>query len=335
MTNPTQPLRFGVIGCGTMAATVHVPNMHALPGASTVAYCDLDESKAKALLDKFGGQYTTTDHKRLLADPNIDAVLVQIGPKAHPQFVIQAAQAGKHIFVEKPLSLTLEDAMACVHAVEAANVKFIIGTCNRLAPMVKLAKQLCPTPRHSVMHAASTVTHAACHMIDLAIHLFHPSPLLRVYAQGGVHFSGDPTRPIDSFAATLSFADGSVCSYSQHFLVAPEEGKYGIKLFAPDTAVHIPDRYMACHLERKGGHKQSWRYEGHPMYRGPFGYMGHYDELENLCHAIRTNSPTAMPIRDAARQVAVELAIIQSVQQNQVIDFPAFLTENNATPLMA
>jgi predicted dehydrogenase len=331
MTSTNQkPLRFGVIGCGTMAASVHVPNMHALPGASTVAYCDLDEPKAKALLEKFGGEYTTSDYKRLLADPTLDGVLIQIGPKAHPKFVLEAANAGKHIFVEKPLSLTLADAMACVRAVEAANVKFIVGTCNRLAPMIKLAKQLCPNPRYSVMYAGSTVTHASCHVIDLAVNLFHQAPLLRVYAQGGVYFGGDPCRPIDSFAATLSFADGSVCSYTQHFLVAPEEGKYGLKLFAPDTAVHVPNRYMACHLERKGGHKQSWRYEGQPMYRGPFGYMGHYDELENLCQSIRDNTIPAMPIRDAARQVAVEEAIIQSVQENKVVDFPAFLKEHDA-----
>ncbi len=330
MTTPLKDLRFGVIGCGTMAAAVHVPNMHALPGAITAAYCDLDESKAQGLLKTFGGAYTTTDYRRILDDPAIDAVLIQIGPKAHPRFIIDAANAGKHIFVEKPLSLELPDALACVRAVEASGVKFIIGTCNRLAPMIKLAKELCPHPRYSVMHAASTVTHAACHIIDLAVNLFHEAPLLRVYAQGGNHFTGDPCRPIDSFSAILSFADGSTCAYTQHFLNTPAEGKYALQLYAPDLAVNVPNRYMACHLEKKGGHKQSWVYEGQPMYRGPHGYMGHYDELQDLCAAIRTGRQTTMTVRHAALQVAVELAIIQSVQQNQLIDFPAFLKTHQA-----
>jgi predicted dehydrogenase len=328
-------LRFGVIGCGNMASGVHVPNMHALPGASTIAYCDLDSAKSSALLEKFGGEYTTTDHQRILQDPSIDGVLIQIGPRIHANIVAQAAAAGKHIFVEKPLALELPDALQCVQAVEKANVKFIVGTCNRLAPMIKLAKSLCPHPRYTLMHAASTVTHASCHMIDLAVNLFHEAPLIRVYAQGGVHFSGDPCRPIDSFTATFTFADASICNYAQHFLNAPNEGKYGLKLFTPETTVNVPDRYMACHLERKGGHKQSWRYEGQPMYRGPFGYMGHYDELQDLCQAIRIGRQTAMPIRDAALQVAVELAILQSVAQNQVIDFPRFLRDNNADWLTA
>src|SRR5690606_27001411 len=71
VTELSRDVRLGVIGCGTMAATVHVPNAEALPGAVIVGYCDLDEAKARPLLDKHGGDYVTTDYRRLLADPDI------------------------------------------------------------------------------------------------------------------------------------------------------------------------------------------------------------------------------------------------------------------------
>ena len=97
-------LRFATIGCGGMIETVHCPNMAAVQGAKLVAYCDLDEAKARKLRATFGGEYVTSDCQKVFADKGIDGVLIAIGPKAHPAMVRAAAQAGKHIFVEKPLA---------------------------------------------------------------------------------------------------------------------------------------------------------------------------------------------------------------------------------------
>ena len=115
MSAQENELRFGVIGCGSMARTVHCPNMAAIPGARTVAYCDLDEERAAQLLERHGGDYATADAARVFGDDSIDGVLIQVGPQAHPQLVRAAAAAGKHIFVEKPIAPTLaENDAACL-----------------------------------------------------------------------------------------------------------------------------------------------------------------------------------------------------------------------------
>ena len=157
---------------------VHCPNLAAIPGAKTVAYCDLDEAKAQVLLKGARRRVRDPGRRPHPQRSAIDAVLIQGRPGAHhPRPVQAAARAGKHIFVEKPISIELADALETLRAVESSGVKFIYGTCNRLAPMVRLAQRMCPAPLYSYCQCADTVTHQACDNLDLAVNLFHPAPL--------------------------------------------------------------------------------------------------------------------------------------------------------------
>jgi predicted dehydrogenase len=328
-------LRFGVIGCGGMATQVHCPNMAAIEGASTMAYCDIDESKACSLLERFGGEYATTDARQILADESIHGVLIQVGPAMHPGLVQASARAGKHIFVEKPIAIELRDALDTVRAVEAAGVKFIHGTCNRLAPMVRLAERMCPHPHYSYCQCSDTVTGQACHNIDLAVNLFHKAPLMRVYASGGQFWNLDPHLPADSFSAVLSFGDGSTHTYIQHGKAYnPMLKKYHYQLFGQDRCIYLAKRFKECHLmTSRDGVENSWVFDGADFDRGPFGYMGHYEELKELVDCIRFGGNSTMTVRDAAYILSVEKAILHSIETRQVIDFSQFLADNDASIL--
>ena len=336
MENRESVLRFGVIGCGHMGTQVHCPNMAAIEGAKTVAYCDIVESKAQTLLEVYGGEYTTPDAGRIFADKSIHGVLIQVGPALHPQLVQAAAKAGKHIFVEKPIAIALSDALATVRVVEAAGVKFIHGTCNRLAPMVKLAKRMCPQPLYSYCQCTDTVTGQACHNLDLAVNLFHEAPLQRVYASGGQFWNLDPHLPVDSFSAVLTFADSSTHTYIQHGKAYnPLLKKYHYQLFGKDRCVYLAKRFKECHLMKSNtAVEESYTFDGADFDRGPFGYMGHYEELKELVDCVRHGGNGTMTVRDAAFILAVEKAISRSAETGQVIDFPSFLIENQAGLLL-
>lgn len=330
-------LRFGVIGCGGMASQVHCPNLAAIPGVQPVAYCDINETRAQALLKAHGGEYTTTDSERIMADRSIDGVLIQVGPWKHPQLVQAAARAGKHIFVEKPIAVELPDALETIRVVEAANVKFIHGTCNRLAPLVKVAKRMCPRPLYSFCQCTGTITHQVCHNVDLAVNLFHEAPLMRVYAQGGQYWNLDPHLKADSFSAMLTFADGSTHTYLQHGNANNALlKKYHYQLFGQDSCVYLAKRFKECHLMRSLDKvDRSWVFEGQDMDRGPFGYMGHFDELKELVDCIRFGQGNGtMTVRDAAYILAVEKAILLSIERQSVVEFPAFLKEQGAELLL-
>jgi predicted dehydrogenase len=109
-------VRYAVVGCGGIATHYHLPALTALKGGQFVVACDLIEAKAQAAQAKFGAQAYTLDYTEVLARDDIDLVLVLTKIDAHAEIAIAAAQAGKHVFVQKPLARTLREGRAMVDA---------------------------------------------------------------------------------------------------------------------------------------------------------------------------------------------------------------------------
>jgi predicted dehydrogenase len=198
---------------------------------------------------------------------------------------------------------------------------------------VQRAKQIVPHPVYTFCQCAETVTAQAVHNLDLAVHLFHEAPLTTVYAQGQQVWGLDPHLPADSFVATLTFADGSVHCYMQHG--ASRNGtlrKYHYQLFGNDCMVYLAERFKKCIVHNAAGAvTQAMNFEGPDFggegtadVRGPYGYMGHYDELAHLCDCIRGDATPIMTARHGLMVLAVEKAILESITTNQPIDFIAY-----------
>ncbi|MDB5578519.1 MAG: oxidoreductase-like protein, partial [Bradyrhizobium sp.] len=92
-----------------------------------------DPANKRSLAEKFGLQLTTS-YAEVLADPNIDGVVLATPHSQHAAEVIAAAKAGKHVFCEKPFTLTKEDAEAAIAACKAAGVTLHVGFNRRYAP---------------------------------------------------------------------------------------------------------------------------------------------------------------------------------------------------------
>ena len=117
--------KVGIIGYG-WAATAHIDAINACPDASVVAICSSRNLDARELSDTHGGEIATyTSVEELLAS-DIDVVSICSFPKDHVDQVVAAAAAGKHIIVEKPLVLKLEDLRRVERAVQEAGVKCCI-----------------------------------------------------------------------------------------------------------------------------------------------------------------------------------------------------------------
>jgi len=91
---------------------------------------------------QFGWEEYTTDWKSLLDREDIDLIDINAPSDVHKEITIAAARAGKHVFCEKPLALTLKDSREMLEVVEAAGVKHMVGFNYRFAPAVMLAKKL-------------------------------------------------------------------------------------------------------------------------------------------------------------------------------------------------
>lgn len=124
-------IKVGMIGAGVMGG-VHSAAYGRLANASLEAICDLQREKAEKLAGP--GVKVVTDYHEILQDPKIDVVDVCLPTYLHKEVVLEAAAAGKHVFCEKPIALSVEDAKEMVQACAEAKVKFGVGQVVRFFP---------------------------------------------------------------------------------------------------------------------------------------------------------------------------------------------------------
>jgi myo-inositol 2-dehydrogenase/D-chiro-inositol 1-dehydrogenase len=126
-----------VFGAGRIGQ-IHATNLAALPGVSVRYVCDHAADSAAALAQRLGAQSSTIE--TALADALVDAVLIATPTTTHSELIQRAAQAGKHIFCEKPVDLSVARAADCAQAVRAAGVACMIGFQRRFDPTFNAAK---------------------------------------------------------------------------------------------------------------------------------------------------------------------------------------------------
>ncbi|GAA6006149.1 hypothetical protein JCM10207_000540 [Rhodosporidiobolus poonsookiae] len=138
-------LRVGIVGCGEVAQTTHLPTLQLLSHLYKVtALCDVSPSFLNHCATKFGITSTYSDFSDLVKDSNVDLIVILTADEYHADYAVQAADAGKHVLVEKPMSLTHKDTQAVIAAQERnPNVTIFHGTMRRYAgAFVRMKEEL-------------------------------------------------------------------------------------------------------------------------------------------------------------------------------------------------
>jgi predicted dehydrogenase len=130
-----EKVKVGIIGLGEVAQIIHLPILTSLNDRFEVrALCDISEN----VLQKIGEQYAITnlymDAAELVKQEDLDAVFVLNSDEYHAECAIAAARNGKHVFIEKPACLTLDEAVAVIQARDEAGVQMMVGYMRRFAP---------------------------------------------------------------------------------------------------------------------------------------------------------------------------------------------------------
>ena len=135
------PLGIGLVGSGFIS-WVHYKAMKDNPKAKIVAHADIDTVRGKGFIEEYGIPKTYDSHEKLVADPEVDVIVVGVPNDLHYRVTMDALNAGKHVICEKPLALTLEDAREMVATAEAKGL--VLGYAEELcfAPKYKEAKRL-------------------------------------------------------------------------------------------------------------------------------------------------------------------------------------------------
>ncbi|MBQ7968259.1 MAG: Gfo/Idh/MocA family oxidoreductase [Clostridia bacterium] len=134
-------INVGVISCSNMARG-HMRGVVRHPKAELVAICDIDVEKLNKVGEEFNVARRYTDYKELIAQPDIDAVIIVTPDREHKDMAIAALEAGKHVLCEKPLALTREECVEIAEAVKKTDKKFMVGQICRYTPAFKAAKEI-------------------------------------------------------------------------------------------------------------------------------------------------------------------------------------------------
>lgn len=119
-------LGLAVVGLGQVGP-VHARIISEERELRLVAVCDLDADRARTAAERFSADRWTTDYSSLLDDDEVDAVFVCTPDQSHREPAVAIAEAGKHLFVEKPLASTISDADAIINAAAVAGITFMVG----------------------------------------------------------------------------------------------------------------------------------------------------------------------------------------------------------------
>ncbi len=233
MTATSTPIRFGVLGMGR-AFTLMLPTFLGDKRVQLVAAFDPRASARSAFENVFGGQACATD-EALCAHPNVEWIYIATPHQLHTRHVEMAAAHGKHVLVEKPLSITLEEGLRMVQACRKAGVWLVVGHSHSFNTPVLHARQLIAEGRYGqvrmiealqytdflyrprrpeeldTQQGGGVVFSQAAHQVDM-VRLLGGGLVESVRARLG---RWDPARPTEgAYSALLSFREGAFASIS-------------------------------------------------------------------------------------------------------------------------
>ncbi|MEF3310935.1 Gfo/Idh/MocA family oxidoreductase [Paenibacillus sp. GYB004] len=248
--------RAGVIGCGS-AGKVHTECVKQIEGYDMVAYCDISESNAISLLNQYGGEYATSDVERFFADDSLDVIYVATLHDTHAEYCVRALLSGKHVMVEKPLALTVEDCARIGKAVKESGKKLMAAFKLRYYEMVIKAKELIPEPimvsmqlmdnrwedhiwANDPVKGGGNILSQGCHAADILRFVVGGDPV-ETYATGGNYYQANGIA--DNISAVFRFDNGVAGNLIVGDANSPSyTSKFFMQLFAEGKSVTISDR---------------------------------------------------------------------------------------------
>lgn len=258
----------GIIGAGRIGR-LHAEHLaYRIPDANIIAIADIRVEAAERCGADLQIPSAVQDHREIMENPDIEAVIVCSSTDTHAQMIEEAAAAGKHIFCEKPIDFDLARIDRALEAVDKAGVKLQIGFNRRFDPNFKRVREMVadgkigmphilritsrdpePPPIEYVRVSGGIFLDMTIHDFDMARYLIG-SEVSEIYAAGGVMVDPEIGKAgdIDTAVITLRFANGTigtidnsrraVYGYDQRVEVFGSEGMIAVSNNSPDTAVY-------------------------------------------------------------------------------------------------
>lgn len=309
-------IKVAVVGAGGFARGVHLPNLQKLSKSFHLkAIVSATGSHAKAAAQQFEADYATSSYADVLADPEIDAVIICTRHHLHAEQAIAAARAGKAIFLEKPMALTQSELDSLTAVLTETQTPFMVGFNRRFSPAAQraheiLTKRTTPMmilyrvnagyiPPDQWVHMAEgggRIIGEACHMFDLFQFLVGSTRAVEVTATG-VSPAIEHILPSDNVTATLRYDDGSVATLLYTALGPTDLGKEYIEIYADGKALVIDDFRS---LRGYGLSTKGWE--------AGLQDKGHLAEMQAFADYLQGKRPAPIPLDDLVETTNISFA---------------------------
>jgi myo-inositol 2-dehydrogenase / D-chiro-inositol 1-dehydrogenase len=328
-------IKLGVIGAGRIGK-VHIATLvQNVPQAEVVAVADVNLISAQNVAGQFGIKSVYNSFMDVINDPEIDAVVICSSTDTHAQIIVDAAEAGKHIFCEKPVDLSLQIIKGALKAVETAGVKLMVGFNRRFDPNFLKIKQMvvdgkigephilkitsrdpAPPPARYSAVSGGMFMDMTIHDFDMARYIAG-SEVTEVYTKAAVLVDPEIGKAgdVDTAVIILTFANGAMGVIDNS-----RKAVYGY-----DQRVEIfGSKGMAC---ADNNFPDNHRYYSSDGVHGSLPlnfFMDRYleayaNEMKIFCDAVINDLPLPVSGHDGLMSVAIALAAKKSYLENRSV----------------
>lgn len=338
-------LGFGLVGCGRIAmkhagilADGHVR------GGSLVAVCDVKEGRAKALGEKHGVPFYGNMHEMMNSHEDIDVVNVLTPSGMHARNTVELAPYGKHIVVEKPMALTIDDADRMIKVCDAAGIRLFVVKQNRYNPPIIKLREAIDSGRFGKL-VLGTVRVRWCRPQDY----YDQDAWRGTWAQDGGVFTnqashhidllewmmGDPESVFaksqtslvdieaeDTGAAILKFTNGALGVVEATTATRPKDIEGSVSILGENGSVVVggfaANRIDVWEFSDKQPGDDTIREECNQTPPNVYGF-GHVPYLEHVINSIENDTPALVDGLEGRRSLELIMAIYESVETGEEV----------------
>lgn len=311
-------IRFALVGAGNLAKWAHLPALKKISGAKLQAVYSNRGAQGKAYAMRFGANYHTSDYNEVLNDKDVDVILISSRHSSHAREAVAALNAGKHVFIEKPMAITIDECQQIYQAVQKSGKRLMVGFNRRFAPYYAEMKELIKNRTSPIVVSTrmnspgiekgwaaeagqgGVVLGEGCHFVDLMYWLTESEPV-SVSAYGFDEHN---------VAATFKFADGSIGNFIYTVVGSESSGGEMVEVFSQGVAATTEDfkRLVVKKKDRKGRSKF-------------FADKGYDEQLESFVKSLKDGKETEVTAVDGTRATLGCLLMLESARTGKPCDF--------------
>lgn len=345
MKKSKDKLGFGVIGCGRIAPK-HTESIITIPDAQLIAVCDIIPERAEAFARRYNAE-PYVDYKQLLQREDIDIVTIATPSGSHAEIGIEAAKAGKHIMIEKPMTMTLQEADYLIKTCKEYNVKLGVIHQNRYNQSIKTLRAALEAGRFGKLtHGQATIRwnrnddyytqapwrgtklqdggvlmNQSIHDIDLLQWMMGPVESVFGYTSTALR----PIEMEDVAGAVLRFKNGAIGLIEAATTIYPTNIEETLNIFGETGSVIVGgiavNRVEVWEFSDSEEEKKQIfaAQENDPP--SVYGF-GHREIIEDMIKAVQTNTSPAVDGEEGRKALEIILGIYRSQETGLPVKLP-------------